>query len=91
MTAFIQNTDDSEAITLEGVDSTVFVTREGSFERTDLKVVDEAEIFKGMENKITLIQTYSKKFHCTYLLHNFPFDIQVLEEFSEDLFLRRDL
>ena len=26
---------------------------------------------------ITLIQTHSKKFHCTYLLHYYPFDTQV--------------
>ena len=26
---------------------------------------------------ITLNQTHSKKFHCTYLLHYYPFDTQV--------------
>ena len=26
---------------------------------------------------ITLNQTHSKTFHCTYLLHNYPFDTQV--------------
>ena len=39
--------------------------------------MDEVEIFEGRENRITMVQTYSKKFHCTYLLHNFPFDTQV--------------
>ena len=39
--------------------------------------VDEAEIFKGSENKITLSQTYRKRFQCTYLLQDFPFDTQV--------------
>ena len=32
---------------------------------------------KGEENKISLVQTYSKTFHCTYLLHDYPFDTQV--------------
>ena len=39
--------------------------------------MDEVEIFEGRENRITMVQTYSKKFHCTYLLQNFPFDTQV--------------
>ena len=32
---------------------------------------------QGAENKISLVQTYSKTFHCTYLLHDYPFDTQV--------------
>ena len=71
------NTDSNEAITLDDVKSTVFVTREGDFTRTGLESVDEAEVFKGADNMITMFQTHSKKFHCTYLLHNFPFDTQV--------------
>ena len=35
------------------------------------------EIFKGEENIITMSQTHSKKFHCTYLLHYYPFDTQI--------------
>ena len=38
----------------------------------------QIEIFKGEENIITLNQTHSKKFHCTYLLHQYPFDKQVI-------------
>ena len=72
-----KNTDKNEAITIKDIDSTFYVTREGSFERAGLDAIDEAEIFKGIENKITMSQTHSKKFHCTYLLHNFPFDTQV--------------
>ena len=30
-----------------------------------------------MENKLTLNQTHNKKFHCTYLLHYYPFDTQI--------------
>ena len=63
---------------LEGVDSKVFINREGDFTRADIHSVDEVEIFQGKENRITMVQTYSKKFHCTYLLHSYPFDTQVL-------------
>ena len=37
----------------------------------------QIEIFRGEENMITMSQTHSKKFHCTYLLHSYPFDTQV--------------
>ena len=72
-----QNTDANEAITIEDVDSTFYVTREGRFVRDSLSSVDEAEVFEGVDNKINMVQTHSKKFHSTYLLHNFPFDTQV--------------
>ena len=74
----VQNTDSNEAITLDNIKSTIFITREGEFTRAGLENVDEAEIFEGSENKITLIQTRSIQFHCTYLLHDFPFDTQVI-------------
>ena len=73
----LKNTDSNEAITINDVKSIVFVTREGNFTRTGLEDVDEAEVFQGADNMITMIQTHSKKFHCTYLLHDFPFDTQV--------------
>ena len=72
-----QNTDYNEAVRLEDADSKVFITREGDFTRADIFSVNEVEIFEGKENRITMVQTYSKKFHCTYLLHNYPFDTQV--------------
>ena len=75
----LQNTDLNEAVSIEEVDSKTFITREGDFTRAGLEFVDEAEIFEGAENKITLTQTYSKRFHCTYLLHDFPFDTQVMK------------
>ena len=37
----------------------------------------QIEIFKGEENIITMTQIHSKKFHCTYLIHYYPFDTQV--------------
>ena len=68
----------NDAVSVEEVDSQVFVTKERSFERrAPLEFLHEAEIFEGKDNKLTLTQTYSKKFHCTYLLQNFPFDTQV--------------
>ena len=72
-----QNTDDNEAVVLDGVRSTVFINRESGFQRSGIEIVDEIEIFPGALNKLTIAQTYSKKFHCTYLLHYFPFDTQV--------------
>ena len=68
---------------IDEVYSKVFITREGNFVRAGLEYVDEAEIFKGSENKITLSQTYRKRFQCTYLLHDFPFDTQVIKTLSK--------
>ena len=76
-TIALQNTHSNEAVDIDEVYSKVFITREGNFVRAGLEFVDEAEIFEGSENKITISQTYRKRFQCTYLLHNFPFDTQV--------------
>ena len=72
-----QNTDNNEAVTINGVRSTVFITRESDFQKSSIHDADEKHIFEGAENKLTISQTYSKSFHCTYLLHYFPFDTQV--------------
>jgi hypothetical protein len=73
-----QNTDKSEAVRLGGdVDTIITVTREGEFTRSDMSIADEKEIFLGSENKLTMNQTDSKRFHCTYLLQTYPFDTQV--------------
>ena len=69
-----QNTDNDEAVTLDGVRSRFFVSRENGFQRSGIQVADEIEIFPGVSNKLSIGQTYSKQFHCTYLLHYFPFD-----------------
>ena len=42
----------------------------------------QIEIFKGDENIITMNQTHSKTFHCTYLLQYYPFDTQVYVQFA---------
>ena len=72
-----KNTDSNEAVELDGVRSRVFVSRESEFRRSGIEIADEIEIFSGASNKLNIGQTYSKKFHCTYLLHYFPFDTQV--------------
>ena len=73
-----QNTVKSEAVRLGGdVDTTITVTREGKFTRSDMTIADEIEIFRGSENKLTMNQTDSKRFHCIYQLQNYPFDTQV--------------
>ena len=73
-----ENTDNDEAVSIEGIKTKVSVSREGFFIRSGSDVVDEIELFEGNANRITLNQTHSKKFHCTYLLHFFPFDTQVV-------------
>ena len=78
VTRLYKNTDNNEAVTVnDGVKTTIAVTREGGFSRSDIGMVDEIEIFNGKGNRITMNQTYSKEFQCTYLIHWFPFDTQV--------------
>ena len=74
------NTDQKESTRLapwNDWETTVTVTREGEFMRSDLRDVDEIEIFKGSKNKLTMYQTYTKQFQCKYQLHRYPFDTQV--------------
>ena len=41
--------------------------------------VDEAEIFEGGENKLTMTQAYTWEFQCQYKLQKYPFDTQVIK------------
>ena len=50
--------------------------------RSGVEEVDEREIFKGSENKLTMRQTYTHEFQCLYLLQNYPFDAQVVLQTS---------
>ena len=72
------NTDQKE-VTRLGVDwewaTTVTVTREGNFTRS--WGLDEAEIFEGASNSLTMNQTYTWEFQCKYELQRYPFDTQV--------------
>ena len=77
------NTDMKEAVQLEyGVKTTIVISKEGDFTRSDVDVLDEIEIFKGEENKLTMRQTYTKKFQCQYHLQKYPFDTQVTDYFT---------
>ena len=75
------NTENNEAVELsEFVKTIMAVTREGEFSsRSGIDVVVEIEVFDGNKNKISMNQTCSKSFQCTYLIHWFPFDTQVSE------------
>ena len=75
-----ENTDQKESTRL-GMDwewvTRVSVIKEGNFTRSGLKEVDEAEIFEGAENTLTMAQTYTWEFQCQYMLQHYPFDTQV--------------
>ena len=49
---------------LEECATTVAVTREGQFLISRVDKVDEIEIFKGVENKLAMFQSYNKEFKC---------------------------
>ena len=76
------NTDQKE-VTRLGMDwewaTRVTVTREGNFARSGIEEVNEAEIFKGAENRLTMYQTYTWEFQCKYELQRYPFDTQVIQ------------
>ena len=55
----------------------VSVVKEGNFSRSGVEEVDEAEIFYGGENKLTMTQAYTWEFQCEYKLQQYPFDTQV--------------
>ena len=74
------NTDQQETTRL-GMDwewsTNVLVKREGHFERGGPEVLDETEIFKGEENILSMVQSYTHEFQCVYQLEEYPFDTQV--------------
>ena len=38
--------------------------------------VDEVEVFKGSENNLKMMQTYTHRFQCNFVLTRYPFDTQ---------------
>ena len=48
------------------------------FTEVNIVISFKIEVFEGRGNIITMNQTHSKKFHCSYLLHYYPFDSQVI-------------
>ena len=61
------NTENQEA-TKGGDETEVTITREGQFTESPVHVMDEINIFKGVDNGITFQQVYSKTFKCVYQL-----------------------
>ena len=55
----------------------VLVKKEGGFERSDSEVLAEIEVFKGSENSLSMVQSYTHEFQCVYQLERYPFDTQV--------------
>ena len=53
------------------------MVKEGNFTRASTDEIDEAEIFEGAENKLTMTQAYTWEFQCPYQLSKYPFDHQV--------------
>ena len=82
------NTDQKESTRLgenwEWV-TRVSVIKEGNFTRSGSSEVDEAEIFEGAENTLTMTQTYTWEFQCQYKLQHYPFDTQVIMVLQWDL------
>ena len=52
------------------------ISIEGISLSSDETVVDEINIFKGSENKITFDMVYTKTLKCIYELQLYPFDTQ---------------
>ena len=77
------NTDQQETTRLgenwEWSTNVLVKREEGQFERSGSGVLDEIEIFKGSENSLSMVQSYTHKFQCVYQLENYPFDTQVRE------------
>ena len=58
--------------------TSLLVVKEGNFTRASILETDEAEIFEGGENKLTMTQAYTWEFQCPYQLSKYPFDHQVI-------------
>ena len=72
-----RNNKDNDNTRSELMNSNIMIIRKGNFTRSNLDVVDETEIFSGLENPIRMVQSYTKEFKCQYNLLVFPFDTQV--------------
>ena len=61
--------------------SKVSVRREGEYERSGFEMLDETELFRGEENSLVMVQSYTHAFQCVYQLEKYPFDTQVNQVF----------
>ena len=78
------NTEKNEA-TIKDAEAEVTLTREGNFTRSDDSIIEEINIFKGLDNKIIFEKVYTKTFRCEYQLQLYPFDTQVKLTIPEPL------
>ena len=69
------NTKNNDVIALDSL-AKITISREGALESSDETVVDEINIFKGSENKITFDKIFTKNVKCIYQLQLYPFDTQ---------------
>ena len=85
-----ENNKDNDDTRSEFKTSRMMINRKGNFTRSSIEVVNEIELFKGKENPIIMIQSYTKEFRCKYNLEVFPFDTQVrlTVDFRNDLVFR---
>ena len=70
------NTKNNYVIELDTI-AKITISREGDLELSDKTVVDEIDIFKGSENKITIDRIFTKRLQCIYKLQLYPFDTHV--------------
>ena len=75
-----ENTDMKDTTRLGGEwewETLVFVDRLGKATPSGKDIVDEINIFDGSENRLTMRQTYTRDFQCSYDFQKYPFDRQV--------------
>ena len=63
--------------TVSDANSSINIIKEGNFTLSALSSLENAEEFRGGENKINLTRTYDINFICKYRLFWYPFDTQV--------------
>ena len=76
------NTQKQES-TKGGDDTEVTITREGNFSESSVYVMEEINIFEGVDNRITFQQVYDKELKCVYQLQLYPFDTQVGQRYHK--------
>ncbi len=52
------------------------ISRQGSFKRSSQSELQNAYIFKGSENPLTISRVYDSEFFCEFVLAYYPFDTQ---------------
>ena len=78
---YANNPDDDD--TISGLKkSKIKIKREGNCSQSGFDVLEEIEIFRGAENPIIMLQSYTKIFTCKYDFKVFPFDTQVVSIYS---------